>query len=347
MKKRRYLIAALSLLLLMMFTLSACGGEKKETLTLYTWAEMLPDEVLRDFEKETGIAVNYVNFDANETMLQKLQSTKGGEYDLVIADDYIIESVVSEQLAQKLDKSKLSNLKNIDPRFQGAFYDEADEYTVPIGAGIPLILYNPALTGFDLTSYEDLWNSRLEDNIALVGNYRVINGITLSTLQESMNTENLDKIREAGKKMQLLSKNVRLISDTNTQDYLLSGEVAAALLYTSQVNLILSQTDTFKVCYPSEGSGFGIMAAFIPSQAPNSEAAHKFLDYINEPEVAARVAEFLGYYTTNQAAEPFLSEELKHLLVLPQDVPLGEMIETISVEADAIQKENFNAFKIG
>lgn len=347
MKKRRYLIATLSLLLIMVFTLSACGGEQKETLTLYTWAEMFPDEVLTNFKEETGINVNYVNFDTDETMLQKLQSTNGGDYDLVIADDYIIETVIKENLAQKLDKSKISTLNNIDPRFQGAFYDKTDEYTVPYGAGVPLILYDPAVTGFELTSYEDLWDSRLEDNLALIGNYRVINGITLNTLNESMNTENLDKIREAGKKMQQLSKNVRVISDTNTQDYLLSGEVSAAFLYTSQVNAVLSQTDAFKVCYPSEGSGFGLMAGFVPSNAPNSEAAHKFLEYINKPEVAAKCFEFMGYYTTNKASEAFISDEMKPLLVLPEDVRLGEMIQSISVDADDVQKENFNNFKIG
>ncbi len=96
-------------------TASAAG----ETLNLYTWAGMFDPDVLADFEKETGITVNYVNFDTDETMLAKLESTKGGDYDLVIADDYIIETVIAEGLAQKLNMSKLDNFGNINPVYQG------------------------------------------------------------------------------------------------------------------------------------------------------------------------------------------------------------------------------------
>ena len=83
--------------------------ESKGTLNLYTWAEMFDPDVLADFERETGYQINYVNFDLDETMLAKLESVNGGDYDLIIADDYIIETVIAEGLAQKLDKDKLPN----------------------------------------------------------------------------------------------------------------------------------------------------------------------------------------------------------------------------------------------
>lgn len=76
-------------------------------------------------------------------MLEKVSMAKGGDYDVVIADDYIIEKIVEEGLATKLDKDKISNWGNINPLYQGQFYDEKDEYTVPYGAGIPLIVYDP------------------------------------------------------------------------------------------------------------------------------------------------------------------------------------------------------------
>ena len=114
---------SLLLALILVFALAAgCGSPKKGgTLNLYTWAEMFDPDVLAGFEEETGITVNYVNFDYDETMLAKLESTEGGEYDLVIADDYIIETVIAEGLAQPLDKSKISNYGNINPIYQGQF----------------------------------------------------------------------------------------------------------------------------------------------------------------------------------------------------------------------------------
>ncbi|MDD4797381.1 MAG: spermidine/putrescine ABC transporter substrate-binding protein, partial [Eubacteriales bacterium] len=105
-------------------------------LNLFTWEGMFPQEVLDGFTAETGIAVNYSNFDFDETMLAKLEAAQGGDYDLVIADDYIIETVIAEGLAQKLDTSKIANYANINALYQGQFYDANDEYTVPYGAGV-------------------------------------------------------------------------------------------------------------------------------------------------------------------------------------------------------------------
>lgn len=66
-------------------------------------------------------------------MLAKLEETKGGDYDLVIADDYIIELAIQEGLAQKLDTSRISTYDNLNPVFMSQFYDPKNEYTVPYG----------------------------------------------------------------------------------------------------------------------------------------------------------------------------------------------------------------------
>ena len=88
------------------------------------------------------------------------------------------------------------------------------------------------------------------------------------------------------------------VEDDGLATYLISGEVAAAFLYTSQVSAALQARPDLEVVYPKEGLGFGIMAGFIPSQAPNADAAYTFLDYINDPENAAKCYEYIGYYCT-------------------------------------------------
>ena len=164
-----------------MITGVSVSAKDKDELVLYTWDGMFPQEVLDDFEKETGTKVVYSNFDTDETMLEKLSQAKGGDYDVVIADDYIIDSAVKEGLVQKIDKDTVSNFKNINSLYQGQFYDPDDEYTVPYGAGIPLIVYDPEQVDIDIKGYKDLWDKSLEDSIAIVGNYRVICGITLAS----------------------------------------------------------------------------------------------------------------------------------------------------------------------
>lgn len=310
-------------------------------LVLYTWEGMFPKEVLDGFEDETGIKIVYSNFDTDETMLEKVSMAKGGDYDVVIADDYILEKVIQEGLAEKLDKEKLSNFENINPLYQGQFYDPNDEYIVPYGAGIPLIVYDPEEVDLDIKGYSDLWDESLEDSIALTANYRVINGITNLALGKSMNEEDIDSIKETGEKLLELAPNVRMIQDDNTQDALLNGEASVAFLYTSQVTAVLAENPDLKVVYPEEGLGFGIMGMFIPSEAPNKDGAYQFVNYILQPEVAAQCFDFIGYYCTNKAADDQVNPDL----VVPDSVTKGEIVQNISAEADEQYNKNWTEFK--
>ena len=299
-----------------MVTGVSVSAKDKDELVLYTWDGMVPQEVLDDFEKETGTKVVYSNFDTDETMLEKLSQAKGGDYDVVIADDYIIESAVKEGLVQKLDKDAITNWGNINPLFQGQFYDPDDEYTVPYGAGIPLIVYDPDQVDIDIKGYKDLWDPSLEDSVAIIGAYRVICGITQLSMGESMNEDDVDVISRTGEKLQELAPNIRLIQDDNTQNALLNGEASVAFLYTSQVTQALKDNPDLKVVYPEEGLGFGILGTFIPSEAPNAEAANEFINYLLQPEVTAKCINSVGYYNTNKAADDLVDENL----VVPDDV---------------------------
>lgn len=315
-------------------------------LNMFTWEGMFPQELLDGFTAETGIAVNYSNFDYDETMLAKLEGTKGGDYDLVIADDYIIETVIAEGLAQKLDKAKLSGYANINPIYQGQFFDPQDEYTVPYGAGVQTIVYNPATVKKEITSYADLWDASLKDNLGVIGNYRVVNGMALKVLGESYNTESVDTINAAGQKLLELAPNIRLIKDDNIQDDLLSGEIGAVVMYTSQVTTAKLANPELKVVFPSEGIGFGTMANFIPSNAPHPDAAYKFIDYILRPEISAQAFEFLGYYCTNKAAEEHINPEYKEFLTLPSDFNgKTEMIQNIGAKAEEAHAKVWTEFK--
>ena len=325
-----------------MVTGVSVSAKDKDELVLYTWDGMVPQEVLDDFEKETGTKVVYSNFDTDETMLEKLSQAKGGDYDVVIADDYIIDSAVKEGLVQKIDKDTVTNFGNINPLFQGQFYDPDDEYTVPYGAGIPLIVYDPEQVDIDIKGYKDLWDPSLEDSIALTANYRVINGITNLVLGQDFNDQDTDDIAKTGEKLLELAPNVRLIQDDNTQDSLLNGEASVAFLYTSQVTAALQENPDLKVVYPEEGLGFGVMGMFIPSQAPDKDEAYQFMDYILQPENAAKCFDYIGYYSTNKAADSLLENQD---LVVPDSVTEGSAVENISAEAEEAYNKNWTEFK--
>lgn len=348
-KMKKFLSAALAALLLV-GALAGCSGSsagENGELVLYTWENMFPQEVLDAFTEETGIQVTYSNFDTDETMLARLETAKGGDYDLVIADDYIIETAIQQGLVQELDISKLENYGSINPVYQGQFFDPEDKYTVPYGAGVQTIVYDPSVVDVDIQGYADLWDASLEDNVGIIGSFRVINGMALKVLGESYNTEDLAAIDAAGEKLLELAPNIRLIKDDNTQDDLLSGEVGAAVLYTSQVTLAKMANPDLEVVFPQEGIGFGIMAQFIPVNAPHAENAYKFIDYILQPEVAAQCFEYIGYYCTNLDAEQYISEEYRDFLTLPEDIGSGsmEMIGNVSAEALEEHQKVWTEFK--
>lgn len=329
-------------------TKAEAAGEKKDAgeLNIYTWAEYVPQDIIDRFEEETGIRVNYTNFEANEEMLAKLETSGGGDYDIIIASDYIIKIAADEGLVKEIDKEKVPNFSNIDPIFQGFFYDPENTLTVPYGPGIPLLVYNPETVTCEITGYESLWDESLADSVALMDSERVVMGMALKTMGESFNTEDLDVIRAAGDKLLELAPNVRVLSQNQTQDFLLSGEVNAAFLFTSQVVLALNQNPDLEVVYPKEGLGFGVDAAFIPENAPNSDNAHAFLNFILDGENGAEISQQTYYLCPNQAAYEYLPEEFqKSLVISTDDIPNGEFIQDVSAEATELHEEIWTEFK--
>jgi spermidine/putrescine-binding protein len=332
--------------LLCAFILAGCSD--KEKLVLYTWSEMFSPEILTGFEKETGFKVRYVNFDSNETMITRLKAAKGGRYDLIIADDYMLENVVLDGLAKKIDVSKLSNYGNINPIYQRQFYDPYDSYTVPYGAGVQTIVYDPANVQMPILGYLDLWSPALNQRLGIIDNFRVVNGMALKVMGHSYNTNDLDVIREAGEFLTMLAPNIRLIRDDKLEDELLSGEISVAVMYTSQVTMAKMARPDLEVVFPAEGIGFGIMGAFIPVNAPNADAAYAFLDYILDPRRGAECFMYLGYYSTFAASDPFIEQEYREFLTLPEDFrDFGsmEMIKNVSPEAEAAHNLAWNEFK--
>ncbi|NLY07825.1 MAG: spermidine/putrescine ABC transporter substrate-binding protein [Spirochaetales bacterium] len=338
MKKKMSIALGIMLMAVCLFV--SCSKKDKQELVLYTWEGMFPQEVLDDFAKETGIKIIYSTFDTNETMLEKLSQADGGTYDLIIGDDYIVDAAIRKGLVQKLDKSRIPSFKNINPLFQSFYFDTKNEYTVPHGAGIPVIVYDPSRVDWEITGIKDLWDERLRDSVALTANYRVIEGITLMSMGRSLNENDLEVLKEVGKKLIELAPNVRLIDDSTSHLALLNGEASVAFLYTSQATAALNENPNLKVVFPAEGLGVGVMDFFIPVKAPHSDAAHKFIEYILKPDVSAQCFNFLGYYCTTKAADSLVDP-----ILVPPSFFNGEIMQNISLEADEQQNKNWVEFK--
>lgn len=288
------------------------------SLTLYTWSLMVPQTVIDDFTEETGISVHYAEFDSEQTMLSRLGSGQGDTYDLVICNDSSMEQIIAEELAQKLDKTGLTNLHEVNPLYQGLSFDPEDEYTVPYGAAVQSIVYDPDSVG-EITGWEDLWSGILKGKLGIVPNAQVAVGMALKANGSEYLTTDRTALQEAETKLNALLPNVKTISEMDLPQLMTDGELAAAVMYPTQAVATVLANDNLKLVYPKEGTGFGVQEAFIPAGAEHAAEAHIFLNYLLRPEIAVRCFEYLGMVSTNTGADSLLSEAYAPLLALPKN----------------------------
>jgi len=324
------------------------GKNEEKVLNLLTWESYIDDDTIAAFEKETGIRVVYSPMETNDDMLLKLSQSSGSEYDLVLGSDYALSILRKENLIQKLDKAKLTNFGNLDEHYLSQYYDPANDYVIPYMAGSPLIVYDPARVGIEITGYADLWDESLKDSIAIIDDARIVVGITLKTLGKSMNETDPDTLAQAQATLMPLLPNIRTFDFNALQTAVISGEASVSFMFTSQVFLAVMERPDLKVVYPKEGLGFGIDGFAIPAKAEHADNAHLFLDYLMRPEVGAHNAMWQGYLCVNKAATPHLAEEYLNnpVVYVPEELLVGaEFIQDIG-EAETAMQEIYTAFKL-
>ena len=350
MKKTILRVLGFALVLALTLTCFGCssGSAGDKELVIFSWEGYIDPELLTEFTEQTGIKINYNYFNSQEEMLAKLEAVKGGDYDIIIASDYIINIARSEGLLKEIDKEKVPNYKNLNPKYLNQYYDPDGLYTIPYVAGTPLIVYDPAKVTCEITGYNSLWDESLKDQLVVMDHMRNIIGMTMKSMGYSLNTEDPDVIAAAGEKLMKLKPNIRALDGDTPHEKLISGECTIGYVFTSQVSAVLSERPDFAVCYPEEGMGFGIDSLFMPSNPPHEDAALQFMNYMCDPEVSARASVFTQYINCNSAATQYLPEEFLNnkAVNIPDDI-LGniEFMEDISPEATEQMNEIWNAFK--
>lgn len=339
-----------ALLLAAMLCIAGLGAfaEEEKVLNIFTWEGYFDETTLGQFVERTGIQVNYSTFASNEEMLLKLQANGGSEYDIVLASDYAVSMARKEGLLLELDKSKLTNWDNLNPNYLNQYFDPENVYSVPYTVGSPMIVYDPAQVDGELTSFSDFWREDLKDSVWLVNDARVAVGAALRSLGYSYNTTDEAQLQEVSEKLESLKPNVRVLDYDMTYNYLTSGEVKAAYLFTPYVVLSLMENPNLVAVFPEEGIGFGVDSIVIPVNAPHPENAHAFINFYLEPEVAKFVAEWQAYINPNQAADPLIDPD--YAAMSPFHIP-EELLETKEYvqdlgEMESAYQEIWNNFKL-
>ena len=344
-------------LLLAMLTLAACAAAEtvnatdEAVLNIFSWEGYIDyATVIAPFEEETGIKVNYAPFASNEEMLQKLTEVNGGEYDIILASDYILNAAREAGLMQKIDKTIVSNFGNLDERFTCQYFDPESEYVMPYVCGIPLIVYDPSVVDIEIKGFNDLWDASLVDSIGLIDDARVTIGMILLSMGESMNTTDDAVLAEAAAKLELLRENIHILEYENIHNYLVAGDISVAYTFTPFVAMALDSNPDLKVVWPEEGLGFGIDGCFIPVNAPHAKNANVFMEYLLRPEVAAICAEWQYYCSPNAAAQDKLSDAYKsrpEFMGIYENIDKAEFVKNLPSEYEQKFQDIWTTFKLG
>jgi len=290
--------------------LAGCG-ESKPSINVFNWGDYIDEGVLKEFEKEYGVKVNYSMYATNEDLYVKLK--QGGEsFDVIFPSDYMIERMVREGMLAKLDKDNIPNLKNIDKSFFGLDYDPDDEYSVPYMWGTVGIIYNKTMVDDVVDSWDILWEEKYKDQIIMLNSQRDTIAVALLKLGYSMNTRNIDELEEA--KAELIKQRplVWAYQGDEVKDTMVGGEAAFAVVWSGDAVAMIRDNPDLEYVIPKEGTNLWFDDMVIPANAKNKEDAEKFIDFMCRPDIAAKNADYIGYSTPIPEAIDLLPEDMKN-----------------------------------
>lgn len=314
------IISFLLILTLLITCFSGCGYEYAElelrgeysthlagtTLNVYNWGEYISDggedsiNVELEFEKLTGININYTTFDSNETMYSQLKNG-GVSYDIIIPSDYMIERLKNEDMLRKIDFSYITNYDLIHEDYKGIYYDINNEYSVPYSVGMVGLIYNTAIVDEELDSWSALWDEKYKDNILMFNNPRDAFAIAQFMLGQDINSTNKSDWDKA--KDLLISQKPILQSYVMDEVYgkMETGEAAIAPYYAGDYLTMYEVNDNLAFAYPKEGTNIFVDAICVPKSSQNYEAAMMFINFMLEPDIALANGEYIGYASPNTA----------------------------------------------
>ncbi len=318
-KKRRLVPAAAAVLCAAAVAVCAVnlggGGSDRpyegQTLHIYNWGEYTGENIISDFEEETGATVVMENFDSNEQMYIKVAN--GESYDLLVPSDYMIQRLIEEDLLQKLDKSKLDCMDKLADAVKGLPYDPNNDYSVPYFWGTVGIVYDKNkvdIEDLEREGYNIFLDEKYKGDVYLYDSERDSFMMALKALGYSMNTENEQELQEAYEWL------VQCVETMDTEivtdeiiDNMAQGRKALGLIYSGDASYIMAENEDMGYFMPESGTNLWSDAMVIPKNAKNPDLAHAFINYATDYDGAYDNSSYVGYTSANQEVMDTLSGE--------------------------------------
>lgn len=292
-------------------------------LFFYNWSDYIDPAVLEQFEAEYGVRVVVDTYDSNEDMLAKVRAGNSG-YDIVVPSDYAVQIMIAEGLAAPIDQTLLTNIVHLDPNLLDQYFDKGNAYSIPYMYGITGIAYNTKFFPNGI----DSWAAILEPSqvapfagkFSMLDDARETPGAALRYIGQSLNSTDpaaLARVKEIllAQKPYLAAYNS---SDVNrklaSEEYVLAHSWSgSAMQARNGLGDEFSGNPNIAFVIPKEGGMIWMDNMVILKDSPNAYTAHVFMNFLMRPEIAAQIAEYVGYLTPNKDALALLSPEIREL----------------------------------
>ena len=287
------------------------GKYEGQTLHVYNWGEYTGENIISDFEEETGCTVVMENFDSNEQMYIKVAN--GESYDILVPSDYMIQRLIDEGYLQKLDYSSLDCMDNLCESVLNLPYDPENEYSVPYFWGAVGIVYDKTkvdLEDLEKEGFAIFLDEKYKGDIYLYDSERDSFMMALKSLGYSMNTESEKELEEAYHWLvQCVQTMEPEIVTDEIIDNMAQGRKALGLIYSGDAAYVMSENEDMGYYLPESGTNLWSDAMVIPQNAKNPELAHEFINFVSDYDGAYDNSSYVGYTSPNQEVMDELSGE--------------------------------------
>ncbi len=330
---RRGAAGVLTAAFLVTVILLTSATNAQPVVNVCSWGEYIDEDLITQFEAETGILVNYQTAESNEALYSLLKSG-AGDYDVIVPSDYMISQLIEEDMLEELNYGSIPNFSLVDSRFKNLPYDPENRYTVPYAWGTVGIIYNTTMIGEPITSWSALFDDQYAGNVLMFRNSRDAMATALSYLGYSLNTTDPIQLREAFELLKdAKSRGVyqSFVMDEIFQK-LEGGNAAIGAYYAGDYLTMLENNEDLAFVVPEEGSNWFMDAMCVLKGAPHYDEAMAWINFIASTEANLANMDYIWYASPNQEAleqypayyeelygEP-LDPEIYEIMAAPQEV---------------------------
>ncbi|MCU0934911.1 MAG: spermidine/putrescine ABC transporter substrate-binding protein [Gammaproteobacteria bacterium] len=292
----------------------ASPADSRPELVFFTWADYVDPEVIADFERESGARVRQVFFESDDDRNDKLLATEGQGYDVVTVDQGSLGLLARRGWLEPLEEAPIPNRVHLDPTWIDAVPD-GRRFGIPYFWGTLGIGYREDLVPDPPRSWAELFRpaQALHGQVLMIQDPRELVGMALKSLGFSANSAEPTALAAAEKLLRSQKPHVQSYSYVNLTEKsaLVTGAAAVAMVYNGDALKLQELHPRIRYVIPAEGGSLWGDYLTVARSSASKPLAHRFLDFLHRPEVAARNAAFVHYATPNRAAAALMPPEYR------------------------------------